>query len=239
MARPKIRFRSNVSGLNAAIAQYDRTRPVALRVAARALGEEFCKYMIDSAPRDTNRYLRGWLLAARQAGILIPTPGLNVSSRRDRFIAQLQRQLAVRERRLKNLLFQKRVWYDQKPERSKDGYYTQYLVPEIPKVEKSIKQAQRILKQASGSDHFIFIPSRLDATRVTDTVRTRIYGGEGRLVQDEHSVRVDMRNLEIHARFLERKHMLAKRAEDWVQTVADQVIRKKYIERTIKRAGAA
>lgn len=55
------------------------------------------------SPRDTNRYVRGWLIAGRMAGVSLPLPSLKESKYHAAYVILLERWVATCERRLRDV----------------------------------------------------------------------------------------------------------------------------------------
>lgn len=167
------------------------------------------------APRDTQRYVRGWQMAMRQAGQGVPGAKYRVVDpvRESRFMAQnyerlnrqvkrIEKTIEFRERRL-------RLWYDNK-NRKPDAWYRDQVkrIKQYKKLLERAKVQRRLIDDDEGTA--IVIGASKKGRRLI-TVRTKIYGGMGSHWAREGRAGVKLKNLEAHASIVEsNSHPLQK-----------------------------
>lgn len=193
--------------------------------AAIVLVEEFRNRMIRMAPRDTNRYLRGWMEACTKAGVPTPLPPIKNSSRQAEYISALQSQLAFWREFYSRELGIRAAWYDNDPTK-KRGPHFRKLESRIRKAERRMKAAEDALAAAMLNEGVIVIDGGWEALRGAHridkakplskrgaTVRWRYYGGKGAVRTNANGVAwIELSNEEPHAQILERKGHYARMA---------------------------
>jgi hypothetical protein len=198
----------------------------------RAVGPLLIQRIAITAPRDTNRFVRGWILAGRDAGITnLPTPIVIDSHRKDQYVQRLAEQWS-RARALADRLHAK---YDQWYGRSgrRPGAYGGRLQRDILKAEERASRAYEELQLAETVKGFIFIGQgkavaqgsmrgfnqRHGLGRIA-TVRVRIYGGRGAIRVQQNSAYLVLHNLEPHATLVENRHRVYRNAVSAIPQLA-------------------
>lgn len=214
--------------------------------AAAAAATEGVNVFVDEverkAPRDTNRYVRGWQIAANQvnrsAGVSTRAVlQVKRSSRHGDYINALVRQAGT----LKSIIDwrKKRIemWYDQQG-RSRGGSWVQRELGKIRTLERRLGRALEELKKATDDPFILYFGGKLqengplhrDIKRQVSTVRTKLYGGEGRIVGgSEGSVYVQLINKEPHARIVEKKYQVRKRAAAAAKAAGARAVSRRFV----------
>jgi hypothetical protein len=201
----------------------DGADSAALQVAKQG-ADMFVGFMNQHAPRDTGRYLAGWIEAGNAANVG-PTrmaPALRDSRWAEKLEAALDRQidrLVVQINAKAGVLD---AWYFSK-NRPIDSWARKkqfeiarlsralqravetkkkYLNAEGPVIAFDIFSNGRRVRTASGS---------MKQLRQT-TIRDKVYGGTGEIVQRDTGPVVMLHNREPHVTLVERKHRLITRA---------------------------
>lgn len=182
--------------------------------AAVFIADEVMNRVLPRWPRDTNRSAAGWVEAANQAGLTQrQVPTIKKSIRHEWYIAALERQ---RDRALEYLRYWQRMQaLYQRNDRTKQPYYRRKILPGLKFAEKRVAQAQEQLEGALRNDGFIIYDKggfiygdarymKRHAIQHLTSVRTKFYGGKGRLLSGSGKAVVELTNMEPHARHIER-----------------------------------
>lgn len=178
-------------------------------------GYEYTRYLETHSPRNTNRYVRGWILAGNTAHVCqleVPRIVPLSETERGKYIDRLQRQLDQRQLRVTKLSRIYEAWYGSKPNR-KLGTYGRKLKRELGAAERSRDRAKDWLDRALAAESFLFFGASPKAKRRTESIREKVYGGEGYRVATGAMVKVYLHNLEPHCRILERRLGLVAKAK--------------------------
>lgn len=207
--------------------------PRAREDAARVLAAAFVEFAVEHAPRDTNRYVNGWIMAARQVGATTRTPLPTRESRyRKMYENVLTRQLTRLERKSKSLARTLDRWYYSKGRR---GPWLRKMERELRKLERRAERAREELEAfRSNPDVIVMDLFRRKGGRATQrlaTTRSAIYGGAGALLRAGSRVFVRLHNREAHASFVEREHRIVSRAMGQMRRVGVRRAGRAYIER--------
>lgn len=192
------------------------------KAGAITLVEEFRDRMVRISPRDTNRYLRGWMQACGMAGVPAPLPVIKASSRQNEFLSALEQQRDWWAARVSGLKARKQLWFDNRDNLKKTKYRDK-LVQQIARAEKRLEAAERQLGAAIvAGDGFLVIDGGFAALngqwsayskaagknafkKRTVTIRWKVYGGSGRITVRKGVATIGLRNLEPHSAILEAK----------------------------------
>lgn len=181
--------------------------------AVTVMGEVMLERLGMLWPRDTNRSIRGWLMAGQSAGLTTaPLPPIKASKRRDVYLAALERQVAEAEREFaKNDRFDS--LYRQRG-RTGEPYYRK-IVSRKNKARKTADRAREELNKALASEGILFDDrggfvygdgrylKNHNLRRLT-TVRVKVYGGTGRRMTLYGQRFLELTNYEPHAKIIER-----------------------------------
>lgn len=215
------------------------------------------------SPRDSNRYLRAWQIAANDAGLPArPVLAIKASANRDQYIAALERQVALwaGEYR-KHAGWRRRAEQEDaaaglrrdgtpRARRTKQRWYKD-AGRKMRAAQKNLDRAREELEKALKTEGILLIDrghfSGLmnDAGRYASgatgtgfgfgtsrsggpgkrrrtTVRDKIYGGEGQITTVitpfGHRTVMTLRNMEPHARIVEKRHQVAATAKALMRT---------------------
>lgn len=138
--------------ITAAADQFVRKLRLAARntEAARRQGVELVvRALVQSidgrAPRDTNRYVRGWLIAGRMTGVSLPLPPLKASKYHEAYIILLERWVATCERQVRHFEGQRDYLYPRGRPRTGGRAYDR-LLARIERARERLDQARRDLE---------------------------------------------------------------------------------------------
>lgn len=181
--------------------------PGAARAAVIGAVDAVVDRLAADSPRDTNRYVRGWLTAAVQAG---GKPRLVPAVVRGRFAATqikllegqvgwARRQVEWRTRKINALR------YGMGPAKRGTGKL-------IEKLERQVNTYRRVMQRAidqvyqanAGGDEGFILIGRGVGRRLA-TVRTKVYGGSGSSSFSQGRARARIRNLEPHVKIVESR----------------------------------
>jgi len=166
----------------------------------------------ETSPRDTNRFVRGWLLATKDIGPLpVAVPPVTRSSRREEYLRYLDKEFKRLSRERDGLKALIDLWYTSKPNRSRNTPAYTELTNRLRKIEKWMGKLAEQIKAAKGSEDFLLFDKER-GNRNYSSVRTKVHGGVGTQRYFEDRVLVQYRNLEAHTTIIERKYGIIGRA---------------------------
>lgn len=220
----KARVEREVSGWSAGVA----------RDLAGAVG----MHVVAMAPVDTGRYVRAVAQAVNFAGGgPIPVRTVTPSRHHAKYVGALKRQVDAWERYAKWRRERLNYLYPGgSPRRGRTAFY-RGLAAQVRMAEKRERRAREELAKALTNDDALFV-GLLHSGRSVDgrlaTVRTKVYGGVGIVVETPRGAEARLTVLEPHARFLERRLRLFARAKR--STLAQRVLA--LAERELRRVVA-
>lgn len=166
----------------------------------------------ETSPRDTNRFVRGWLIAARDVGPLpVAVPPVTRSSRREEYLRYLDKEFKRLSRERDGLKAMIDLWYTSKPNRNRNTPAYNEMTNRLRKIEKWMGKLAEQLKAAHGSEDFLLFDKER-GNRNYSSVRTKVHGGRGSMRYFEDRVLVQYHNLEAHTTIIERKYGVMGRA---------------------------
>ena len=222
--------------------------PNARTVAMGEVAKAMVQALVWNSRRDTNRYVRGWILAGRGAGVTgFGLPTLKDSSRRDEFIGVLENQV-LRVQSSLNRLLATRAWmyervrpvatHHRRP-RPKPGL--KKLDREIARTRKLLERAQEELAKFTGNKASILIGGyrgkNSGQRRLKATVREKVYGGEGSITQVGEATVLRLHNKEPHAQILEWKYGTLRKAEIAAKAIGARRAGRAYMAKLREAAG--
>lgn len=225
-----------------AMRHFDRLEALAGPARVRMLrdfGDRVVEQLARTSPRDTNRYVRGWIDAGNQAGLgtrRLPT----IKQPRDtkfgleRLITQHERARKRVVRAEKSLEFWDNILTNRYERTGRRGRWRRDASRKraaakrtLVAATKQFERARQILLDATGTDDgrgatlnagVIVIGGRKTkkATSLSSlaSVRTKPIGGEGQMLILGGRLVLRLANLEPHARIVERRHRVMRRAAE-------------------------
>jgi len=164
----------------------------------------------ETARRDTNRFVRGWLMACKDIGpIPVAIPSVKYASRHAAYVAKLKAELRTYQDDLHTLDTQIDAWFSG-PGRKRGAGYAKMLNRRAKLIQWSERLKEEIIK-AEGEVSIVFFDMER-GRRNYSTVRTAIYGGKGRVVTNGVRAIATMHNLEPHTTIVERRDRIMARA---------------------------
>ena len=214
--------------------------------AAVAMATAVYKHMSDNAPKDTNRYVRGWALAAISVGIDADPPALRKSRHREALADVLAQQVNKIAKRLSDLQRTKHTWYDAKGR--KPDKHSRKLDRDIAKQEARLEKAQDRARQYGMNEQAIVIMRRSSAALVgyqknlrgdalMAEIRLKVYGGRGSVVEVPGATIVVMHNLEPHSRAIEKRYRVFANAIASVKQFGMTRIGRSYMKKMLANTG--
>lgn len=218
------RLRSRLSGVKNAAGEIQAA-------TLRSLGGLLISRIAATAPRDTNRYVRGWMLAGIDAGVSnLPPPPIGESKRVEQNIQRLERQFLAARGLADRLQNRYDNWYGRKGR--KPGAYGSRLQRDIDKANERANRAYSSLQELQTVKGAIFIGGsgnrnarpnpagrgfnqRYGLGRLA-TVRTKIYGGRGQIITQKYYASLLLHNMEPHATIVESRHRTYRNARSAV-----------------------
>lgn len=229
------------SGLKRKLAELERAGASASVASLKVMGREFGISILSLAPRDTNEYARDWAMALNAAGVgPFTVPDLRKSGFADRLIVRLENQVskyqAIANQKERSAAFWRRVYENRYAKTGRKGEYERDCRAKLQRAEarakKSLqllafsKEQLELLRASDGAGIVIWGRSRKDADGnviasggddlrrgALASVRTRAYGGTGRIIQgvgDE--VYLILHNKAAHATIVESRHRVLARS---------------------------
>lgn len=189
-----------------------RKIPEASKAQLRQITTSLMRRIAATAKRDTNRYVRGFLMAGKELGAEVGLiPSVQPSKYAERIRELIQDQIATYAERLRVVQEQIDWMYPLGP--PKKPRTTQYAEMFVMKqkweklLERSIAEVEKLNKGGDSTLLIGFLHSgQAQKGRKLITVRHKIYGGAGRFVDSHGTVYAVVINKEPHAKILEKKH---------------------------------
>ena len=170
--------------------------PAAREAGAREITRRVVTEVNETTHRDTNRYVRGWALAANSAGCgPIAVRQLNKSSVWEKILAKVQQD------------FDFWNFVVDRYERSRRVDKWKY------KAVLELQKARDKLNQLLGTEGKAVIAFNLYGGKRAPSFRHRIYGGTGRVVRHGDRTYFELHNLEPHTTLVEWKFGILKAAQ--------------------------
>lgn len=225
-------FRAGVRRMRAA-------RPAARRSAVDLMTDRFTVEVARISPRSTNRYVRGWMLAAADVGSRpLPVPALQ----RDRNRERIEQRLNYEESYWRG---QVRYWTTRKSQYERSGRtaepYYRTITRQLRNATKRVEQAQRVLEEfladTEGVALAVYRSRGKKGNSLGVSLRTKIYGGTGRVVGSGRETVVELTNLEPHWRIVEKNHRVLFRAVGAIRRFGGRKVSRKYLESVAHAAG--
>lgn len=209
-----------VEGLVENLVRVKAFHPKAHQAATLVIAEHFVKEIdkVMKTHNDTNRYINGWIGALRDAGIQsIPMRPYKDSKRREEYLEALAKQYDGTADLVDKL--ESQVEFYEREDRNatprKDGKPRKKRMnqPHVKKLVKNLRwwtrrrdKVLKIYEDAITEHAILFFHRRVHHRKTRDfhTIRTKIYGGSGRILIVGNQVIVELRNLEAHPRLVER-----------------------------------
>jgi len=216
----------DASGLQKRIQLLRRNMPQISRQVAQEMNALLAWRVSETSPRDTNRFLRGWLLAAKDVGpIPVIIPALRSTSRHSEYIKYLQKELMRLEAERKGLAGMIDFWYTSKPNRRRNTPAYREMNARLRKLDKWIVRVKEEIAKAAG-DETVLLMDKERGKRNYSTVRVGIYGGEGAIRRIGGKTLVRWHNKEPHATIIERKYGIIRNAIGMVKRAGLVRVRK-------------
>lgn len=242
--------RVDTSRLKAAVARVKGGTPQIRHDATLAAAGVFVKRVAAKAPRDTRRYVRGWILAGRAAGVtdlVAPPiqPGQYERFYRERLVKQRddwQRMLEIARRQVA-------FWQGARGR----GRLSPGQRAELRQAEKDLRVAERTARRAqeelakfnAGPLSTVYGVDGVDAgdeasgalvifgkrgkRRLTVTVRNKVYGGNGYVRFMGSKAVVVLINLEPHSKIVEKRTGIVAASLKAAKAVGLVVARRLYV----------
>ena len=220
-------------GLQHRLAGLNAITPAAGEVAVQLMAEEFVNHALSISPRDTNRYVRGWIEAGNKSGVgSWPLPPLIDSKFADKFAARLESQLASNESRMAAEQAAVKHWADLHQERylskGRTDKWERSLLKKkreaearLAKVTALVERAREQVKKFHAGAIVIWGKKTKRAYSLSQlaTVRENAYGGDGKVIKDGYQTFVLLHNLEAHATIVEKRWRVVARATGRLRAV--------------------
>lgn len=203
----------------------------AMLTAAEEVNALIAVRVEETAPRDTNRFVRGWLLACADVGP-IPAfiPALTKSARHEQYLKFLEREYKRVIRLLRGLQNTLNLFYYSKPNRNRNTGAFRAMKAKERKLQKwADRLIEEYFKLEGDPTALLFDAER--GKRNYSTVRVGVFGGRGRIVPESDRWVVVLHNLEPHTTIVEQRYDIIRRAMREVKSyhlsrVAAAVVRK-------------
>lgn len=220
-----------------------------------AMAAAFAQNVVKLSPIDTHRYVRGWMEAARGAGVRVGAlPPIVNSRKKDQIAEALVKQVNLTRKREGSLINARKLWYED-ANRPRRGYYFK-LERKIQKAGERARRAeeelQKFLQTTGGIAMMRGSGAALNgyqrmitADALNLTVRDKIYGGRGRILKGGAVTGVMLHNLEPHCRVVEKYRRPVARAKAALSAAGLQKLKPEYVKRlaantkTMQRVGGA
>lgn len=185
----------------------------------------------ETSPRDTNRFVRGWLLACADVGpIPAAIPGVQASARHQQYLAYLEKEANRVGRMLKSAQAKMEWWYLSKPDRNRNRPAFHELSRAITQLSKWHNRLIEEYVKLDG-DPTGLLMDKERGQRNYSTVRVGIYGGRGIISEQSDRVTVVLHNREPHATIVEKRYGILARAMREVKRLGIARVNKSLVRR--------
>lgn len=232
----------------------------ARRESAVDLADAWVDIVEEVSPRSTGRYVRGWQVAANDAGLPVRVVApIRPNPKREEIEKALERQVrlwardfdrwAALERRYRVEDARGGVTRTGRPraKRTAQPYFRKILRNKrfaLKRYKKALANleaftaadggilidAGRLLSRRRGGAYDAGIGYTKSGRRKLSTVRTKVYGGEGEIFDAGGRTLIRLRNLEPHASIVESKRRIRAQASAAVRGFGLTRLRRKYVE---------
>lgn len=207
----------DASGLQRRIQLLRKNMPEISRQVALEMNGLLAWRVSDTSPRDTNRFVRGWMLAAKDVGpIPVMIPAVKSTSRHAEYMKYLQKELTRLMNERKAVAGMIDFWYTSKPNRNRNTPAYREMSAKVRKLDKWIVRVQEEIAKAGG-DETVLLMDKERGRRNYSTVRVGVYGGEGSIRRIVGKTLVRWHNKEPHATIIERKYGIIRNAMGMVK----------------------
>jgi chromosome segregation ATPase len=248
-----IRAKMDSSGFLRRVARIRRAQPDAEHAAVRALAGQVVEDIMDMAPRDTNRYARGWALAAKAAGVgSVTVPNIEPSKRNEWLVDRLDLQVAQWDARLAKAQERhaqmERTYHDRYTSIGRYDKWERDMRQKVTAAAKRVEKTKALRDRATealeaikADPHALVIWGKRSKNDLAkgqiSTVRTKLYGGTGKVERIGDRTIVVLHNLEPHASIVETNKRVVARALARARGTGIRKMGRKYVE-TLKRKAA-
>jgi hypothetical protein len=237
------------------MAALDRALPKAGRELVRDLAGEWAVWVDRLSPEDTRRFVNGWAMAAKAAGVRGgPVRRLKESryasyaeKRLTRLAARAERQY-LRERA--NYLAQSRLYNSRYASIGRKGKWERITRKEVERRARAMEKAKAVMERARqalnefygqiGDGTALFIGGKGKLSKVGDIklsnltrVITTVYGGTGVLRDLGDASTATLHNLEPHATMVNARTKVVQYARDMVRTASRGLLRQSMTRRGV------
>lgn len=209
------------------------------------------------SPRDTNRYVRAWMMAGNHTGAgRWPVPEVRASRTSALQAARLEQQLyrytAFRKEAEESALFWERMWQTRYENTKRNDIWQRDCLTKkrkadkrLAKLDELVKRLEKTLKDYKETDIVIWgshkaANQNILLKRNLHTIRGKVYGGEGFVLRPGNGrVLVRIRNKEPHAYIVEKSKKNGRclaRALAFGRAKARSVVRNRFVSRVRRRA---
>ena len=234
---------TSTKGIKKQIKAYQRRRSVARDKVLNLQVARVADEIMRTAPRDTNRYVRGYAQAFNQAGVgPLPVPAINPSSHANRIRQRLSRQYRWAARRLA-------MWYGvvpgstvvTAPGRTKDKWYRKLIKQRDKAWDQIQKFTETSILIGGRKTQYDLVHGNITNLSLSSlaTVRDKIYGGEGRRINLGGRTVIVVKNLEPHTNFVERRSRIMRKALDKARGTGLRRISNKYTKELMRAKKSA
>jgi hypothetical protein len=211
-----------------------------------AVATSFLQNVVKFSPRDTNRYVRGWLEAGRGIGLSTSElPAIVNSKNRDKIVEAMVQQVGLLRRKEAKLMGVRKLWYEDS-NRPRRGYF-HTLNRNIEKATARAERAEEELRRFLAATGAVVMmrttgaalngyQRMLSGDAVNLTVRDKVYGGRGRIIRGNFVTGVGLHNLEPHCRVVEKYRRPAGRARVALAQAGLQKLKPVYVKRLAANA---
>lgn len=231
--------RTSTSGLDRKLAAVQaEMRGAALELVRQQAGA-FVRFTQLAAPRDTNRYVRGWAQAGNAAGVVgapFAEAELQPSKYRGRLIFRLELQVADYERLLK---YWRDIIENRYKAQGRTGKWLADAEKQRNRTQRRLERAQEELQKFQSNDYALVIFRKQNKSGgLTVTTREQVKGGTGSVEWAGDRPFILLHNREPHASIVEKQHRVVARGRVYAKTLGGQLYGRSYLARLAK-AGKA
>jgi hypothetical protein len=216
------RCRVNRKGLERKLRAMANASPEAGEAAVKIMTERALRKVLERAPRDTARYVRGWAQAGNAAGIggfLVPP------LQKAKWFDTILRAIRKEERK----------WAHIVASNQREGRSDKWTRRAERNLERAREQVARFDRAPEGA----VIGFNILGGKRAPTIRHTVYGGDGRVFRVGNRTYVSLHNKEPHATLVEWRYGLMREAQRDFRGVGLRYGGKAYTKKINAAAAAA
>lgn len=199
--------------------------------ALRVLSERFITYIVNNAPKDTNRFVRAYQQAGNDLGLGPYVVAPVLPGRFQANVRRLQNQVFKWDYIVSRYEREGRTMYKGVKKNGPDKGYVKAKALR----DRAVEELNKLLEAGEGSGAIVMGGSKkAKGVKRLATVRTQVYGGEGRWLVGPNTTAARIHNKEPHASIVDRNTRVVSNGMRAVRRFGGQRVSEKYLREAAK-----